>query len=1078
MRKLLVATLEGPADNISHRFIHPLHLVSLFVQHDDKDNTTAPALCRLEVKHWETIVQQCTHIRRGVCDVVQQRVAIELLISALGMARPTYIHPVFAPDHQHTVSNRNLFRRNRGKSERSLYPELYLYNELLNSTGWNDCLKELVIRLYESHRSDFTAMGATGRCHIALILRLLTVVADIDCNIVIKHLRAACKSREEEGNKFWGDSVAMSKDLLWLAPFVISFELGTFQIISMHKKTALWKEKVIDEEVYGNSAYRCDIDIIRNYSSLLSVLCSSSPTLCLKIGENSTTVAAAMLEALALKDKIIAQFIFRAATAVVHHAKVLPKGVKDHKAVTKLVPFDAPATNFRTMFIQEGNALDIACELLLTTYYDVWGFDSPKPVEKQKKDDIVVPGTVVPMTKNAAKVRDAITSSRELSGSLYEESSYDENGRMRPMLNEFNSSYHVPTIVEENSQNEVDNSVGEIVDLDRAENEKFKAEELDETVEKEGNLDGTDLPLAVNLMKDYPVDSKDEKKSSEDAAGVDSCAIEGVKSEEPITIVGSDEKGTSILDRSVTREGSLSDGNSSFLPAPPHNSSSVSINFESGIFTSAVVTEPSGLEKRDDDDDDDSQHSGSEKSGRSQLNDMDNDCKSTVDDVSTIGIMLINEWGLIAKDDLTLNAKSFALYTLECIIEMVESRLELQDRIYEKSPGVFVCLYNLLTPKKREDFDDTAASMVDGSGDIVSRPDDGTQTLTAVNAHMGLIGATAESIRVVVRRHPKIRELVRGSGCIEGLMDALDMSYSIDDKVLGIFVVSAVEQLIVRNIEAWNFVKRAAGMKGLLQLCHMGNNAVRILTTTEIISQITPKHDPNIYGITEAVLHHNGLKTILRMLKSPDSLVQSAALSLLEALCVNKLACRRAVMMPEFIAELGTLLFSSSLSVVRVACDVMTVLGAEDQFTLQNLVRSMDSHMVRPTDNPSYSKKSGKKHSSITGRLMDIANGMVSMQSCDDVAFEKRITSGTSTLKEHLYVTERLPPLSNSEPRLKQEITTVSNKAAAVMAALTDTEESNWPDGGAPLRNTLAKSGILPTINGRRTSDVNVMQYK
>ena len=62
--------------------------------------------------------------------------------------------------------------------------------------------------------------------------------------------------------------------------------------------------------------------------------------------------------------------------------------------------------------------------------------------------------------------------------------------------------------------------------------------------------------------------------------------------------------------------------------------------------------------------------------------------------------------------------------------------------------------------------------------------------------------------------------------------------------------------------------------------------------------------------------------------------------------------------------------------------------------------------------------------------------------------------------------------------RLKQELGTLSNKAAGVMAALTDTEESNWPDGGAPLRNTLSKSGILPTIAGRRTSEANVMEYK
>ena len=1090
MRKLLVATLEGPADDASQRFNHPLHLVSLLVQHDDRDNTTAPALCHLDTAHINTLVQQCTSIRRGVCDLVQQRVAMELLISALGGAKPTFIYPVFAPDHQHTVANRNAFRRKRGKSSRELYPELHVYHELLHKTSLNECLSELVLRLYESHRGDFTPMGPSGRGHIALILRLLTVIADIDCNIVIKHLRAACKTREDRGDKFWASNVALSKDLLWLAPFVISFEQGTFQIIGMHKKTAMWREKVINEEVYGNSVYRCDMDIVRNYSSLLSVLCSSSPTLCLKIGENSNSVSVAMLGALAIKDRIVAQFIFRAATAIVHHAKVTPSGVEKHnKAISKLVPFDAPATSFRTLFIQEGNALDIGCELLLGTYYDVWHMDSPPEEHQEQREEVVVPGTVVPMKKKVSKVRDMIQNSRESSGELQEESSYDD--RLYPLLNEFNSSYHVETIAEESSQIDLENSIGEMSA------EEGKAEEKAQDLPKNGTTEKEEVRKGQEDDTVAPEDSPEDNSLShrEDRADV---KVQENHSEEQL------HEDNELAEKRESKSGGDEKEKDEALPLPPHTSSSTwehshshsqsqsqSNNFGSGsgdVFTSAILTEPSTAVSTEEE----REHEQSPRS-ESQDNDKDMDT-STVDDVSTLGLHVINEWELILKEDQSLGAKSFALYTLECIIELVESRLELQDRIYHKSPGVFKCLYNLLTPKLREDFDLTASSLV--KGEVDSRPDDGTQTLSAVHAHMGLIGATAEAIRIVVRRHPQIRELVRESGCVEGLMDALDMSYSIDDKCMGIFVVTAVEQLIVRNIAAWNFVKRAAGMKGLLQLCHMGNNAVRILATTEIISQITPKHDPLIYSLTEAVLNNSGLRTILRMLKSSDHLVQSASLNLLEALCVNKLACRHAVMMPEFIGELGTLLFSSSLAVVRVACDVLCVLGAEDQFTLQTLVRNMDSSMVRSEDNPSYSRKHGKKHSSITGRLMDIANGMVSTSSCEgDVAFTaKKLPSGTSAAlgtgvsptlvypdvdedagdvqqpqenkRQHQYVTERLPPLFSGEPRLKQELGMLANKAAGVLAALTDTEESNWPDGGAPLRHTLSVSGLLPTIAG------------
>ena len=162
------------------------------------------------------------------------------------------------------------------------------------------------------------------------------------------------------------------------------------------------------------------------------------------------------------------------------------------------------------------------------------------------------------------------------------------------------------------------------------------------------------------------------------------------------------------------------------------------------------------------------------------------------------------------------------------------------------------------------------------------------------------------------------------------------------------YVVSAVEQLIIRNIYAWKVVKKAAGVKGLLQLCHMGNSAVRILSSTEIISQIHPKHDRRIFALTDEVLRHRGLATVIRMMHADNASVQANAMCLLRALSINKLACRRAVLSPDFIGEIGALLFSPELPVVRIACEVLMVLAAEDQFTLRKLVESMKSMVIEP----------------------------------------------------------------------------------------------------------------------------------
>ena len=890
--KLLEYALEGPSGGLDRRFIHPLHIVPMIVQHSTSHGSASSGLCEYNGDIVARMLLQCKQIREGVCDIIAQRVSIELIISALGGPYPRFIYLSHVKNHCHTVEEMNAAQYAL-KASKDGIPEIEFFRQL-KANGLSSTLLELVTCIYDSKRSDFMPTGATGRCHLALVLRLLSVLADFDGEFVIKCLKKACKHHEEQGEKLWSNASELPSDLLWLAPIIIALEYGALQLVSIHKKTMGWKETVVDEELYGNSVYRCNLDIVRGFSCLLSVLCTVDPSLCFQVGESSAIVVSALLEALKFKDRVVSQHVFRTATAVVHHAKEYPAtSSRNNKAISKLVPFDAPATYFRTMFIQEGDALEVACEMLSGVRHDVW---------------------------------------------LSEDGGLEGNGTGHKSDNRASSKVHVAeSITEENDDD---------------------------------SKDGGDArsPDCVNTSNNNCVEEKLDEPS-----------------------VGSND--TRSNDR----------GHVAMEPPPA--------------------------------------------------------------------------WKQSHLTSKSVEAKSFALFTLECIIELVESRLELQDRICEKSPNMFQCLYRLLTPKKIEEFSASISSQTQSVGGLSRQSsfDDGARTLTAHNAHIGLIGATAETVRIVSRRHPKIRALIRESGCIEGLMDALDMSYAIDDRALGLYVVAALEQLIVRNIESWNFVKRAAGVRGLLQLCHMGNSAVRILTTTEIISQITPKHEPIIYSISEDVLSNNGLSTIIRMLKSRHENVQTSALSLLQALCVNKLACRHAVLMPDFMCELGSLLFSSSLSVVRVACDVMSVLGAEDQYTLTKLVRGMESHALRIGEKVSHK---GKRYCSITGRLMDISNGIMSTTSFDEVAFETKASKSLSVAKPQQYSTEMLPPLFDSEPRLKQEIATLSNKAAAVLAAMTDTEESNWPDGGAPLRNTLTRSGILPSIAGKRPSQTTIMDYK
>ena len=71
--------------------------------------------------------------------------------------------------------------------------------------------------------------------------------------------------------------------------------------------------------------------------------------------------------------------------------------------------------------------------------------------------------------------------------------------------------------------------------------------------------------------------------------------------------------------------------------------------------------------------------------------DLAADCDSETDDGLTLSV--ITEWEDTLRNERSRGAKDFALFALESIFELVESRMELQDRVYEKSPGVFKSLY-------------------------------------------------------------------------------------------------------------------------------------------------------------------------------------------------------------------------------------------------------------------------------------------------------------------------------------------------------------------------------------------------
>ena len=131
---------------------------------------------------------------------------------------------------------------------------------------------------------------------------------------------------------------------------------------------------------------------------------------------------------------------------------------------------------------------------------------------------------------------------------------------------------------------------------------------------------------------------------------------------------------------------------------------------------------------------------------------------------------------------------------------------------------------------------------------------------------------------------------------------------------------------------------------------------------------------------------------------------------------------------------------------------------------------------------------------SIPARLIDIANGILSTEAISETAFasgprspavgERHHSETLSAMMESsvrqnkTYHSEVFLTKQDTDPRLMQEVVALANSAASVLAAMTDGEEADWPDGGAPLRHTMRTAGMLPGLyGGPQPQDTNILNY-
>jgi hypothetical protein len=596
--------------------------------------------------------------------------------------------------------------------------------------------------------------------------------------------------------------------------------------------------------------------------------------------------------------------------------------------VTRIVPNTAQASYFRIMlakvrfvfnqylqgspmrFVQEGNSLDVATELIASLHDDYWELSSFHPCGSAFKSDKIEQSFKNDIPERASSDSEDNVDNHNLPPiSLHSQPASDTRNTPRlpllslPKLD--NSTYSNKLSIEETNPKIQDND--SVINSTRT-----NTSSVSNAASHQRKNSKTSSRMSSSPRFQDKSNEISTSKSSEDESEVENESSEKEENSSP------SEKGTSASNSN-------------------NNSDKEDNNSESG----------------DDDDDDDS-------------------------NISICNLEASQEWEKMHLLTKSRIAKNALLYSLELISELCDNRTELQDRIYTNSPTLFINLCNFLSSSHLPS---------NNKGKI----------------HVGIICAISIVIKALGKRNDKICKLsISSSLILKCLVNSLAMAYKLNDMILGMYVVRAIEQLIQRNLDAWNYMKEIAGISGMLQLCHMGDKAIRILACTELTQQLTSSTTYESYKIASSIVENNGLFTILLMLQNEDYDVQSNSLILLKTLMIYEKNFRGIFFTNNFISDILILLFSPDTSVVRSVCEILLVLGTHNQELLRNVIENMESTVrvgYRNSDaRYTFLKERSKdnKGFNIFGRLIDIASCRVSVESISNSAIYQADTNDST----------------------------------------------------------------------------------
>lgn len=352
-----------------------------------------------------------------------------------------------------------------------------------------------------------------------------------------------------------------------------------------------------------------------------------------------------------------------------------------------------------------------------------------------------------------------------------------------------------------------------------------------------------------------------------------------------------------------------------------------------------------------------------------------------------------------------------AFFAVEFLHQLCVGRLELQTKMQKTCAPVFEQLPRFL-------------SLTGYLGNRVSLLANNTSKLFRSDRYFHFHVALSRNVCVLISalcyRHEGCTGLVQEKGGMVGLCAAMNdcangLKYlgKETQRTWSECITSTIENIVSRNIDAWAYCQHVSGVDGLFTLTLLGNNTIKKLCMSTMLDHATEEENGQAY--MDEVVAKNGIDTFRRLLYiQDDEELILVTLRLIKIIVISSRSFRSQAFseaQKDFFGVLTKMLVKKHLEIQGVVCAIFDYFCAEDANAIRDELLKYNAlkHLVAIASMPTHSGDTDES------------------QNTQDLA----------------------------------------QAAARTMANLTVSDESEFLDGSAPLRPTLGKSGILPTLRNK-----------